>query len=84
MTIQLRIARPVSSFERSLAMYRDGLGPRELERFLVEWQRLCNNMLAAGFAEVSSFNPYWQRRGRTFADPDGYRVVLQQAAWGGS
>ncbi|WP_092007746.1 VOC family protein [Polaromonas sp. OV174] len=127
MTVQLRIVRPVSSVERSLAMYCDGLGLRELDRFvdhqgfdaailgfpglsyhfafthcrdhpvipaptvddlavfyipdLAEWQRLSGAMLAAGFTEVSSFNPYWQRRGRTFADFDGYRVVLQQAAW---
>ena len=47
----------------------------------IEWQRLCESMVAAGFAEVASFNPYWQRRGRTFEDPDQYRVVLQQAQW---
>jgi len=38
-------------------------------------------MLAAGFAPVASFNPYWDDRGRSFEDPDGYRVVLQRAAW---
>ncbi len=128
MDAQLRIVRPVSSLDVSVAMYCDGLGLRLLERFaghqgfdaallgspglpyhfaftycrdqpivptptvddlsvfyvpdLVEWQRLSSNMLAAGFTEVASFNPYWQRQGRTFADPDGYRVVLQQASWG--
>jgi hypothetical protein len=30
---------------------------------------------------VRAFNPYWDRHGKTFADPDGYRVVLQHAAW---
>ncbi|HKW39159.1 MAG TPA: VOC family protein [Burkholderiales bacterium] len=44
----------------------------------VEWRRACASMLAAGFREVTSFNPYWGRRGRTFEDPDRYRVVLQQ------
>lgn len=29
-----------------------------------------------GFAAVSSFNPYWDHCGKTFEDPDGYRVVL--------
>lgn len=42
-----------------------------------DWQECCARMLAAGFAEVKSFNPYWDVSGRTFADVDGYRVVLQ-------
>lgn len=49
----------------------------------VEWGGRCEAMLEAGFAEVEPFNPYWSQRGRTFQDPDGYRVVIQQAAWGG-
>lgn len=48
---------------------------------LAEWQERCAAMLAAGFVEVPSFNPYWQRCGRTFEDPDRYRVVLQQSQW---
>jgi catechol 2,3-dioxygenase-like lactoylglutathione lyase family enzyme len=48
-----------------------------------EWRRTCEAMLAAGFCQVASFNPYWDRCGRTFEDPDGYRVVLQNGAWGG-
>lgn len=46
-----------------------------------EWQRHCASMLAAGFVEVESANPYWSARGRTFQDADGYRVVLQNARW---
>jgi hypothetical protein len=38
-------------------------------------------MDAAGFQTVGSFNPYWNTRGRTYQDADGYRVVLQQAVW---
>jgi hypothetical protein len=45
------------------------------------WREACARMLAAGFAPVASFNPYWEAHGRTFQDPDGYRVVLQNAAW---
>ena len=45
------------------------------------WNRACERMLKAGFAEVASLNPYWDRHGRTFQDLDGYRVVLQNAAW---
>ena len=124
---QLRIARPVGDLERSVALYRDGLGLAELGRFAdhagfdgvmlglpglpwhVEftvcrthpmrptptpedllvfylpdaevWRARCATMAAAGFREVPAFNPYWQRRGRSFEDPDGYRVVLQQAEW---
>ena len=47
-----------------------------------EWQAAVMRMERAGFAPVRAFNPYWDRQGRTFEDPDGYRVVLQNAAWG--
>jgi catechol 2,3-dioxygenase-like lactoylglutathione lyase family enzyme len=45
------------------------------------WERRCQALLDAGFREVQSFNPYWARQGRSFEDPDGYRVVIQRAAW---
>jgi hypothetical protein len=38
-------------------------------------------MLAAGFTAVASLNPYWDVSGRTFADADGYRIVLQCSEW---
>jgi hypothetical protein len=47
----------------------------------LEWQAACTRMEAAGFVAVPAENPYWDRLGRTFADPDGYRVVLQQGSW---
>ena len=47
-----------------------------------EWQAACAAMSAAGFKQVTSFNPYWEARGRTFVDPDGYRIVLHQSEWG--
>ena len=47
----------------------------------VEWETTCERMAAAGFRSVSSANPYWDVRGRTFEDLDGYRVVLQNSAW---
>jgi hypothetical protein len=40
-------------------------------------------MMEAGFRGVVSCNPYWDVRGRTFEDLDGYRVVLQNVAWSG-
>jgi catechol 2,3-dioxygenase-like lactoylglutathione lyase family enzyme len=47
-----------------------------------KWAERCSATVAAGFKEVEPFNPYWSEKGRTFEDPDGYRVVLQNAAWG--
>jgi hypothetical protein len=38
-------------------------------------------MQKAGFRLVAPFNPYWGFLGRTFEDPDGYRVVLQRDSW---
>jgi hypothetical protein len=46
-----------------------------------DWTDACLRMLEAGFVATMAFNPYWNRRGRTFVDPDGYRVVLEQAPW---
>ena len=46
-----------------------------------DWESTCAQMISAGFREVPSYNPYWDARGRTFEDIDGYRVVLQNAAW---
>ena len=47
-----------------------------------EWEQAVAQMEAAGFAAVASYNPYWDVSGQTFEDPDGYRVVLQNAGWG--
>lgn len=46
-----------------------------------EWWAAGARLERAGHKPVPSFNPYWDRRGRTFEDPDGYRVVLQNADW---
>jgi catechol 2,3-dioxygenase-like lactoylglutathione lyase family enzyme len=46
-----------------------------------EWEAAVDHMVAAGFLPVPSFNPYWEEAGRTFEDPDGYRVVLQRGSW---
>jgi len=127
MNAHLRVARPVSDLERTVAMYSRGLDLRVVGRFEdhqgfdgamlghpgmdyhfeftfcrmhpirptptpedlivfyisdpAEWHEACERMSAAGFAPVASLNPYWQERGRTFEDADGYRVVLQQASW---
>lgn len=44
---------------------------------VVAWRLACEALIAAGFRPVDSYNPYWDRAGKTFEDLDGYRVVLQ-------
>lgn len=46
-----------------------------------EWEAASSRMRSAGFREVPPYNPYWETRGRTFEDVDGYRVVLENAEW---
>lgn len=59
--------------------------PEDLVVFYIpaaaEWRSACDSMLNAGFRPVAPFNPYWEVRGRTYEDPDGYRIVLQQTEW---
>jgi hypothetical protein len=45
------------------------------------WQAAVNAMIEAGFQPVPSYNPYWDEHGKTFEDPDGYRVVLAHKSW---
>ncbi len=46
-----------------------------------EWAAAVARLQAHGYVAVPAPNAYWDRQGLTFADPDGYRVVLYQAAW---
>ncbi|WP_330992637.1 VOC family protein [Pluralibacter gergoviae] len=46
-----------------------------------EWQLTCAKMVDAGFMAVNAFNPYWDKKGQTFADADGYRTVIQNSCW---
>ena len=48
-----------------------------------DWRRAVDRMERYGYAPVKAFNPYWDERGKTFVDPDGYRVVLEHAEWPG-
>jgi catechol 2,3-dioxygenase-like lactoylglutathione lyase family enzyme len=45
------------------------------------WRRAVERMKSHGYEPVKSHNPYWDGSGKTFEDPDGYRVVLQRSAW---
>jgi catechol 2,3-dioxygenase-like lactoylglutathione lyase family enzyme len=46
-----------------------------------EWERAVARLEGAGYKAVPSLNAYWDRKGLTFEDPDGYRVVLFNAGW---
>ncbi len=46
-----------------------------------EWQAAVERLQTNGYAPVAAANPYWEVHGRTFEDPDGYRIVLQNAPW---
>jgi catechol 2,3-dioxygenase-like lactoylglutathione lyase family enzyme len=46
-----------------------------------EWEAAIARLEAAGHEPIKPFNPYWEKKGKTFEDPDGYRVVLQNSAW---
>ena len=124
---QLRIARPTNDLDRTIALYRDGLGfevlgefrehegfdgamlgrkgsPYHLEftqetgvtvgpapsqeHLLVfyipepeTWEAACVRAENAGFLPVASHNPFWERKGKTFEDFEGYRVVFHNAHW---
>lgn len=46
-----------------------------------DWNRAVARLQDAGHQSVPAFNTYWDKSGKTFEDPDGYRVVLQNASW---
>lgn len=39
-------------------------------------QRITKRLMTMGYPEVEPENPYWNEKGVTIADPDGWRVVL--------
>jgi catechol 2,3-dioxygenase-like lactoylglutathione lyase family enzyme len=43
---------------------------------LDEVSTIATGLLSAGVPSVPSPNPYWNRWGRTFLDPDGHRIVV--------
>ena len=46
-----------------------------------EFDLAVSRMINAGHRPAAAHNPYWDIKGKTFEDPDGYRVVLQNASW---
>jgi catechol 2,3-dioxygenase-like lactoylglutathione lyase family enzyme len=46
-----------------------------------EWTNAVARMRQYGYEPVESYNPWWNDRGKTFEDIDGYRVVLHHSRW---
>jgi hypothetical protein len=44
-----------------------------------EVRKIGAGLVAADVRTVASVNPYWNRWGQTFLDPDGYRIVIAAA-----
>ena len=45
------------------------------------WNRAVARMQDHGYEPVTSCNPWWDNGGKTFEDPDGYRIVLYNKSW---
>ena len=45
------------------------------------WKSAVARLEGQGYMPIKAFNPYWDKKGKTFEDPDGYRVVLQNSGW---
>jgi len=45
------------------------------------WSRAVARLESLGYEPVKAFNPYWDKKGKTFEDPDGYRIVLLNETW---
>lgn len=46
-----------------------------------EWVGAIQRIRDTGARPVPSHNPYWDRCGLTFEDPDGYRIVIANIGW---
>lgn len=46
-----------------------------------KYRSAVERMRALGYSPVPSFNPYWDVKGTTFEDGEGYRVVFYNGVW---
>ena len=82
----VRVARPARDLARSTRFYRDLVGLPVLGGFEGHdgYDGVFFGLPGGGELEVTtgrieSANPYWNRWGQTFLDPDGYRLVVAAA-----
>ncbi|GHJ15030.1 VOC family protein [Micromonospora sp. AKA38] len=79
----VRLARPSRDLAAAVRFWADGLGLDVLYRGAADGpgeHGLVARLERAGGTRVSA-GPYWDRWGITFADPDGYRLVLCTRTW---
>jgi hypothetical protein len=46
-----------------------------------DYRQALERMTAHGFSAVPAFNAYWDVKGATFEDGEGYRVVFYNGTW---
>jgi catechol 2,3-dioxygenase-like lactoylglutathione lyase family enzyme len=68
-------AAPAPTEEDLLVLYLDGDIDDEVD------DEVVTRLVRSGGTRVASRNPYWDQRGVTIADPDGYRLVLTARSW---
>lgn len=64
--------KPSSSSEDLIIIYQPNYS---------EWKKIVDCLENLNFETVKSHNPYWDKKGKTFLDGDGYRVVIQNSSW---
>ena len=64
--------RSAPSTEEALVIY---------EPDAARWQARAEALRQAGFHDVTAPNPYWETHGASFADREGFRLILVRQAW---
>lgn len=44
-----------------------------------EYEHLTEKFRISGAAQTQAKNPYWNNNGKTYIDPDGFRIVISKA-----
>ncbi|MCB0326749.1 MAG: VOC family protein [Bdellovibrionales bacterium] len=46
-----------------------------------KWNEFLGRIQSEDITPVQSHNPYWDQKGITIVDPDGYRIVITNRQW---